>query len=172
MTINVFLLALISCKSDTDGVTVEDYVPPVELTLPSLEGINIEAAFTEAISRVGKIQLNPAWNGNKESLNLKRPTCPDVYVGTPDFLDNEVDDSLVWDDFCSTGTGLRFGGHTLWKGSLQQNGDPSTQAGLTINGTRQMQAQASVAVANEVIYEFKGMGSDALYHVQAPGYER
>ncbi|MEC7986482.1 MAG: hypothetical protein VX278_15050 [Myxococcota bacterium] len=167
-----FLITLLSCTTDTDGVTVEDYVPPVELSLPSLDGIDVESAFTEAISRVGKVQLNPAWNGNKESLALKRPTCPDVYVGAPEFLDNAVDDSLIWDDFCSTGTGLRFGGHTLWKGTLEQNGDPTTQTGLTINGTRQMEAQASVAIANDVIYEFKGTGSDALYRVQAPGYER
>ena len=158
-------------EKEEEGVTVEDYVPPQELELPSLDGIDVNAAFTEAIVMVGKVQLNAAWDGNKEALSYKRPSCPDLYVGVTD--DIELPDSaVVWQDFCNTGTGLEFSGYSAWIGNLERSGDVSSPEGSIVNGTRQMSGQAVVRVNDETIYEFKGIGEDSLYRVQAPGYDR
>jgi len=167
--INVFIL-LVGCQEKVDTVTVESYVPPEELELPSLDGIDIEAAFTEAITMVGKVQLNPAWNGNREALSYKRPTCPDLYVGENDDMEMP-DGAVVWQDFCNTGTGLSFSGFTAWTGSLEQSGDIESEVGLILNGTRQMSGQANVTVSGDTIYEFKGIGNDSLYRVQSPTYD-
>jgi len=168
--ISLFVL-LYGCEEKVDTVTVEAYVPPEDLELPSLDGIDIGAAFTEAITMVGKVQLNPAWQGNREALSYKRPTCPDLYVGENDDMDMPAD-AVVWQDFCNTGTGLSYSGFTAWTGRLERSGDIESEVGEIINGTRQMSGQAVVSVNGETIYEFKGVGEDSLYRVQSPTYDR
>ncbi|MAA80552.1 MAG: hypothetical protein CL916_14955 [Deltaproteobacteria bacterium] len=168
----LLISVLVSCEEKKeDEVTVEAYVPPQELELPSLDGIDVNTAFTEAITLVGKVQLNPAWKGNREALSYKRPSCPDIYVGMTDDIEIPTN-GVIWNDFCNTGTGLEFSGYTAWVGTLEQSGDIESPEGNIINGTRQMSGQALVRVSGENIYEFKGTGQDALYRVQAPNYDR
>ena len=164
---------LLAC-SDTDGVSTLDFVPPKELTIPDLSEVDIDAAFTAALAKTATIQLNPAWSANATTLGLRRPTCPDLYVGGPE--DGDIDlreaDGMSWSDFCGIGSGLSYGGWVYWDGNVNQSGTTDSASGLTINGSRSMMGQGTVKYNNDLLYEFKGEGSDSLYRVIAEGYER
>jgi hypothetical protein len=172
MSLFIFL-ALTGCREEvTDKVTTEDHVPPEELVLPDLSDINIPQAFEAALERVTTIQLNPAWNGNRSSLSMRYPGCPDVYVGAPEDLDMEFAPGLSWADFCSTTSDLSFDGYVYWDSSITQSGDAEDAAGLTISGSRFMAGQGAVRQNNDLQFRFDGQGSDSLYLVEAPDYRR
>jgi len=171
MMTNIFLFGLLSC-TDPDGVTTEDYVPPEQLTLPDLTGVDMAASFEEALSRVTEIQLSPAWNGNRDALDLRFDGCPDIYVGAPEDLDMDDAEGISWSDFCTTPGGLGYGGFTYWDGSVTQQGSTTSAEGLSVNGSRSMSGQAIVNANGETLYEFKGEASDSMYLVEAPDYRR
>jgi hypothetical protein len=169
MIINFSLLSLslYSC-TDTDGVTTEDYVPPEELPLPDLSDVDIKGAFELALQRVTEIQLTPAWNGNREVLDLRFNGCPDLYVGAPEEVDMDDAPGVSWSDFCTTPGGLGYGGFAYWDSSVTQQGSPSSVAGYLLEGQREMIGQGIVNANGETKFEFKGTASDSFYFVEDP----
>lgn len=171
--INIFLLITLGCEKDKDGVTSEDYVPPQELILPDLTSIDLGQAFEEALSRSRNIQLSPAWNANRTTLGMRHEGCPDIYAGAPEDLDMDDSDGLSWSDFCITAGGLGYGGFMYWDGSVTMSGSPESPQGYTVDGQRALNGQGVVTIGNdEILFEFKGEGSDSLYLVEADNYRR
>ena len=166
MTNLTLMMTLFACQKDKDGVTSEDYVPPQELTLPDLSNIDIDAAFEEALSRTRGIQLSPAWNANRAVLEIRHDGCPDIYAGAPE--DAEVDEGgLSWSDFCRTAGGLGYSGFMYWGGTVNQSNQKPN--GYSLSGTRNLGGEAVVTAGNDILFEFRGEGSDINNRGQITG---
>ena len=165
-------LILPGCNREEDSVNTG---PPVEeLVLPQLDDVDMPAAYTDAINLALGVSLSSPWQGNIDVLELGHEGCPDFYVGAP--VDADLDDDeqfgISWSDYCSTPGGLYYGGYVVWDGSVTGDGDASSAEGRTVEGTRRMMANSVVGNDDDVIYEFKGEGSDSLYLVEAKDYTR
>ncbi|MEC8379593.1 MAG: hypothetical protein VXZ96_04700, partial [Myxococcota bacterium] len=171
MTNLTLLITLMACQNDKDGVTSEDYVPPQELTLPDLSNIDIDSAFEEALSRTRSIQLSPAWNANRAVLEIRHDGCPDIYAGVPEDAEME-EGGLSWSDFCRTAGGLGYSGFMYWGGSINQSGSPESPNGYSLSGTRNLGGEAVVTAGNDILFEFRGEGSDSLNLIEAADYRR
>jgi hypothetical protein len=163
---------LLSCSRDDEPVDVGD--PVQDLVLPDIEGVDMPAAYQEALLMSLSVTLSTPWQGNIDILDLAHDGCPDLYVGAPEDADLDDDEQfgISWFDYCQTPGGLYFGGYVVWDGDVTGDGDADSDEGHTIQGSRQMLANAVVGDEDTVLYEFKGEGSDSLYLVEAPDYTR
>ncbi|MEL6342029.1 MAG: hypothetical protein AAFV53_02775 [Myxococcota bacterium] len=155
-----------------------DLGPEAEpLELPELTGIDLPAAYREALVTAMTINLDSAWKANVSALELRHTGCPDVYVGAPPVEDNnfDMDDGVPgvsWYDFCSTPGGLYYGGYNYWNGDVAAEGTVDSAEGRTLVGSREMLASGVVGDDNSVMFEFDGEGSDSLTLTEATGYSR
>lgn len=148
--------------------------PVQDLLLPDLTEIDMPAAYNEALTASLAVTMNAPWQGNIDILELGHDGCPDLYVGAPADADLDDDEQfgISWADYCETPGGLYYGGHVVWDGTVTGDGDASSDAGRTVQGSRQMLANSVVGNDDDVLYEFDGEGSDSLYLVESPGYTR
>jgi hypothetical protein len=167
-------MTLLGCGATADtGVDLGD--PPEELVLPDMSGIDLPAAFSDAVRLATDVNLDLAWRANLQALELRHKGCPDLYVGAPPEGDFEMDEDypgLAWSDYCATPGGLYYGGYVYWSADLSGAGDKTTAEGRTLNGSRGMEANAVVGDNSSVLFELSGRGSDSLYLAQAKGYSR
>lgn len=173
------LSMLMSCEQEEAEKerTVDVGEPEEALTLPDLSGIDLPAAYAEALQTAMTINLNSAWQANVSALALRHTGCPDLYVGAPPVEDNAFDmnddiPGVSWYDFCSTPAGLYYGGHNYWSGTVTGEGTVESAEGRTVIGEREMIANGVVGDDSAVMFEFNGEGSDSLTLTQAEGYER
>ena len=165
-------LLLLSCKTEDEPVNTGD--PVEELVMPDIGNVDLPAAYNEALTAAMAVTLTTPWQGNVDVLELAHDGCPDLYVGAPEDADLDDDEQfgISWFDYCETPGGLYYGGYVIWDGNVTGDGDAESDAGRTVEGSRQMLANGVVGNDDDVLYEFKGEGSDSLYLVEAPGYTR
>ncbi len=163
---------LLSCSRDEEPVNTGD--PVQDLVLPDIEGVDMPTAYGSALAMAMSVTLTTPWRGNIDILDLGHEGCPDLYVGAPEDADLDDDEQfgISWFDYCETPGGLYYGGYVVWDGTVSGEGDADSDAGRTTEGSRSMLANAIVGDNDDVLYEFKGEGSDSLYLVEAPGYTR
>lgn len=168
----MLLLALLAACGKQEDTGVDLGSPAEELVLPDMDGIDLPAAFADALRLSSDVSLDLAWRANNETLELRHEGCPDLYVGGPNEGDFEADEEypgVSWNDYCATPGGLYYGGYVYWDSTLTGEGDPDTAEGRTLNGSRTMEASAVVGDNTSVMFEFKGSGSDSLYLAEAKG---
>jgi hypothetical protein len=167
-------LALLACGApeDTDEIVFDD---PVELPPPDLEGVDLEAAFTDAFRLMAAVDLRAGWAGHVDALERRRAGCPDIYLGNPDIEGIDLDGDArgyAWRDFCRQGDEIEWGGFAFWETEAGVQGDPTTAEGRTIEAERLLFADALVGQGDEVLFAFDGEGTDALTRTDAAdGYE-
>ncbi len=150
----------------------------VELTMPDLSDVDLDAAFAEAITVVSTVSGSTAWSGHSRALARRHAGCPDFYVGAPeDFADDfnipeDGGEGTIWYDNCTTPGGLFYRGMVFWDGRGSISGDATTSAGRTETGTRRMAGSGTIGDATDTMFQFRGEMSDSLSRVVAPDYER
>jgi hypothetical protein len=182
LSLCVLPLGLLSCEADapkdTGGIGGDETLDAVELTMPDLTGIDLEATFDEAILIATHVNTSIAWGGHTRSLSRRHEGCPDFYVGVPEDFAEDYDlpeedaPGTVWADNCTTPGGLFYRGMVYWDGRGQISGDAETAEGRTESGTRQLAGAGTVGDAEDNRFQFRGTATDALSRVVAPGYER
>ncbi|MFT4976673.1 MAG: hypothetical protein ACI8S6_002578 [Myxococcota bacterium] len=175
MSLLILNMLLIGCNKDAEDSGLDLGEPAEELVLPDMDGIDLPTAFADAIRLATEVSLDAAWRSNLQTLELRHEGCPDLYVGAPQEGDFEADEDysgVAWNDYCSTPGGLYYGGYVYWDSRLTGEGDKDTAEGRTLQGSREMTANAVVGDNTTVMFEFKGSGSDSLYLAQAKGYSR
>jgi hypothetical protein len=156
-----------------------DEVEPVDvgedaeaLPLPDLEGMDLPGAFEEALAVTAELRAALAWGGHEAALSLGREGCPDVYIGSPGEDVDADEGGVSWADYCSTSGGLGFSGFVWWDGEVTVEGEAGTPEGAESSGERRMIADGTVADSDGTRFQLDGEVSDALYRVDAEGYER
>src|SRR5690606_18452351 len=131
----VMLLALVlACGPAGDDVDLRD--SPVELEIPDLTGVDLNAVYVDALKMAIAADTRVAWGAHVATLGSHEPGCPDFYTGTPDLENDDVDEDATgwsWADHCSTSTGRTYGGFAYWEDALTVEQDA---AGLTTRGER------------------------------------
>ncbi len=174
----MFWLVLACTGSDGDSASAaQDRGEAQELVLPSLEGIDLEAAYLEAVQLALTTTTSAAWTGHVSALDTRQTGCPDAYLGIPDaleFEDEELEDApgLFWQDYCRLAGGLYYRGYVAWNGEVELDGDKNTSSGQVLSGERQMYGDGVIGVGDELYFELDGEVSDAVYSVEANGYSR
>lgn len=169
------LLLLLACKEpaagagDT-GVDLGEGAP--ELALPDLSGVDLPAAFVEAVQVARGVTTAAAWGGHVASLSRGTAACPDLYVGPIEAADMDLgEDAVTWQDYCNPGAAA-FGGWVSWDGSVQVEGAVEDAAGQAVDATRSLVGDGLVATADGAAFELRGEASETVYRVQAPDYTR
>ncbi|MEZ4317709.1 MAG: hypothetical protein R3F61_09395 [Myxococcota bacterium] len=174
----MILALLVSCTPQEAPPEPIKPTPVVdELEIPDISGIDMEAAFVEAMQLLLTVNARTPFQSLDRSFDRFQPGCPDVYAGIPpeEQADIDVDmdaGGLTWTDHCENPDGGYFSGYGWWDGDVGVTGDPNSSEGITIEADREMIADGVVGDTNGVIFEFKGEASDSLYTVQADGYDR
>ncbi len=166
------VFAIGCAPEEEEPVTSE---PPQELVQPDLEGIDVPAAFEQAVRTAVATDLRAPFAAHAASMSLLHPGCPDLYAGPPDPDMDEIDidaRGVSWSDHCSTGGGREFGGFVYWDGSMTLQGDPTTVEGRTSTASRELIADGVIAEGDDVLFEFDGTGSDSVLRVDADGFNR
>ncbi len=168
------LLALACAPSEggggDTGVDLGDDAPTLDL--PDLSGVDIAAAYVDALSLAQSLTLSTAWQGHVASLSRASSGCPDIYVGAVDAADLDPDTTAVtWQDYCNQGV-TAFGGWVSWDGSLQSDGDVDTAEGRTIDASRSLSGDGLVSTDAGAAFELRGDASESVYLVEATDYQR
>lgn len=162
---------LAGCEEDEP---VDTYEPVEELPVPDLAGMDLDAAFAEALQQAAGTDLRKAWAAHSASIDKMQPGCPNFYAGMPDLADmnNRMDDApgVSWSDTCTLAGGRSFGGWLYWETDIEAQGDPEAPAGRSIDATRTLNGDGSIAEGDEVWFEFDGEGSDSVSLSESPGY--
>lgn len=176
------VLAVSGCKGegtgDTGGIGGQGEGGTIELTMPDLTGIDLEAAFTDAIDVATTVSAGVSWSGHSRALERRHEGCPDFYVGAPedfteDFgLPDGGGNGTMWYDNCTTPGGLFYRGMQYWDGRGTIDGDPDTSSGQTQQGNRRMAGSSTIGDTQETRFQFRGTANDSLSRVVAPDYER
>lgn len=142
---------------------------PEELVMPPIDGIDLPQAWSEMLSLALEVRLQTAWQGQLESLELRRPGCPDLYAGVSPEQEMDMDaGGMSWSDRCQAGT-LGYSGWTHWDSALEVI---ETETDRTASGTRALQGDAVVTRDGELLYELKGQGEDSLLEITGEAYRR
>lgn len=155
-----------------------DTDPPPSLVLPDITGLDMEAAYQDALALALTVNARTAFVSHHRAIERFNTGCPDVYAGLPPDDLVRVDGvqgdppGVTWADFCMGPDGTSFSGYGYWDGNVSVQGQPGTPEGLTVNAARTMAADGVVATADGVFLEIDGELSDALYRVDAEGYTR
>ena len=165
-------------KGDTGGIGDQGQGGTVELTMPDLSGVDIDAAFADAIDITTSVSTGVSWGGHIRSLERRHEGCPDFYVGAPEDFTEDFNlpdgggNGLLWYDNCTTPGGLFYRGMQYWDGRGSIAGNPESSAGQTQQGNRTMAGAATVGDEQETRFQFRGTASDSLSRIVAPDYER
>jgi len=175
----LFLLAACNgeAKDSEQTESVELDAGSTELTLPDLEGVDLEASFTEALAIALSVQTGVAWDGLGEALDAGHEGCPDLYAGQPEGADLDLaDDDEVsgqsWVDDCVTPGGLAYRGWSWWDVEMSGSGDPETAEGHTVDATRMLESDGVMADNTDVRLLLKGTAEESLSVVTALDYTR
>lgn len=167
------LLILVACSA-----------PPVEeaapidrpgadvLELPDITGIDMQAAFTDAIMLSTTVVTYKAWDSHVNLLNTRIGTCPDIYVGVPDEDIDELDmdaEGSSWYDYCEEAGGRSWAGWAWWDTYAQANGNLTDPEGLTLDADRSLIAKATIADETGALWELNGAVSDAIHVASGDG---
>lgn len=169
------LLVLLACTQEgtgaaDTGVDLGGAAP--ELDLPDMSGVDLPAAFIEAVDIAAGITAATAWQGHTSSLSRMSSGCPDIYVGPIEDADMDLSEqAITWQDYCNPGDAA-FGGWVSWDGSMQVQGQVDSEAGRSIDATRSLTGDGLVSTAAGAAFEFKGEASETVYTVEAKGYSR
>lgn len=112
------------------------------LPIPDLSGVDLDASFQEAMSRVLDVHARRAWDGHRSSLAESDGACPDVYLGPLDELN--IDEGTTWSDLCETADGQSYEGHLNWTTWMAANGDAATAIGRSTDASRSLTGDALV----------------------------
>ncbi|RME25007.1 MAG: hypothetical protein D6798_09920 [Deltaproteobacteria bacterium] len=171
----LLLAALLSCTDVPDaagdtGVDLGDDAPTLDL--PDLSGVDMAAAYVEALSLARSLTVSTAWQGHVTSLSRARSGCPDIYVGAVEAADLDAGTTAVtWQDYCNLGVAA-FGGWVSWDGSLQSDGEVDTPKGRTVDARRTLSGDGLVSTDAGTAFEFRGDASESVYLVEATDYQR
>jgi len=173
----IFALLLSCAPEEAAPPTIKPTPVVDELEIPDISGIDMEAAFVDALTLALTVNARTPFNSLNNSFDRFQTGCPDVYAGIPPQEQAEVDvgmdaGGLTWTDHCENPDGGTFSGYGWWDGDVLVTGDPTSAEGITIEASREMNADGVVGDPNGVFFEFKGDASDSLYTVQADGYDR
>ena len=159
-------LPALSCKEEqAEGASpaAADPDPPDALPIPDISGMDLEAAFQDALELAVSVHTGVPWDGLGQSLSLAQASCPDLYAGNPDpdALD-DVEGGAAWKDACTTAGGLTWDGFGWWKATISSTGDVLTPEGQTFEGQRELIGDGSVGDSSGPLYGFRGEATDAL----------
>lgn len=160
--------ALLGCQA---GDPAEDQPAPDRdatldpLELPDTDGLDFEAAFTDALRLALSVNAQAAWRGHVASLALRHTGCPDLWSGAPDNADIRGQ-ATSWVDHCSTPGGLTFDGYVSWDSTAVANGAPSSPEGRVQEASRILVADGSVGTPEGLLFELDGRASDSFYIVE------
>jgi hypothetical protein len=165
-------------KADTGGIGGQGDGGTVELTMPDLTGVDIDAAFADAIDVATTVSTGVSWAGHSRALERRHEGCPDFYVGAPEDFTEDFDlpdgggNGMIWYDNCTTPGGLFYRGMQYWDGRGSIDGDPESSAGQTQQGNRTMAGAGTIGDEQETRFQFRGTATDSLSRVVAPDYDR
>jgi hypothetical protein len=167
-------LVVIACGAPPEP-TGPDLDDPVVLEPPDLTGVDLPAAFADAFRAIAAVDVRTPWKGHLAALGRAEPGCPDVYFGNPDVENIDIrtrGKGLSWMDYCQQGDGSVYSGFAYWETRVVADGDPETALGRTIDATRLLFGDGTVARGDDMLFEFVGQASDALSLSTAPDFER
>jgi len=168
------IAAIFPLKACSDDAPPDVGDPPEQLVVPSLDGIDLDNLYVEAVQRAITNDMRVPWQGHTTTVGQITPGCPDVYTGAPtDMIDGIDDDAkgLSWYDHCTAGD-LQFFGFQYWEAQAHATGDPTSLEGRSIEGERMLLGDGTVSQGQDALFEFKGTASDALNRQDAPDYTR
>lgn len=156
--------------ADDSGVDLGEPAP--ELVLPDLSGVDVPAAFVDALALATTITASSAWTGHVQSLGRRSEGCPDFYVGPIEEAElDEGSEAITWLDYCNT-QGTAFGGFVSWEGNVQVQGALEAPEGRTVDATRRLSGDGLVATEAGAAFELEGEASETVYQVEAADYQR
>lgn len=164
------LLALLACTKEEE---LPDIEPPEELEIPSLEGVDLEALFVEAVQIAISADGRVPWAGHADTVARLTPGCPDVYAGTYDIESDDIDEDapgLSWYDYCQTGD-ARFGGFQYWENAVASE-ELEDIGEISVAAERSLLGDGVVGLGDTVRFEFDGESSDAVSITEGSGYTR
>ncbi len=166
----LLLIWLVGCAGDDEPLDLRDPAP--ELPLPDLDGVDLDAAFADALTVALRADARTAWDGHALGLGAASPGCPDLYAGSFDLDDRDVPDrGLSWSDHCRTPAGDTFGGYAWWEDRLLASGDAAAPAGRTVDASRALRAAGVMAdVDGAPWWELNGEATDSLLLTEGPDY--
>ena len=179
--IGLLLLTTLGCKGedkgDTGGIGAQGTDGTIELTMPDLTSVDIDAAFADAIDVAMTVSTGVSWGGHIRSLERRHEGCRISTSEHPNFTDDfglpdGGGNGLLWYDNCTTPGGLFYRGMQYWDGRGAIDGDPQSSSGQTQQGNRTMAGASTVGDNQETRFQFRGTASDSLSRVIAPDYER
>lgn len=165
----MILLFVVACTAEDSGVDLGD--PAVVLPMPDVSGVDFAGAAQAAIQEAKAVSTVAPWDAHAALLGRRDTACPDLWAGVPDDESVTVDGEggTSWLDHCTAGA-TDFDGWSWFLTSLVADGDAETAEGRTLDGTRDLEADATIADASGIQLEASGSFSDAISRTDAPDY--
>lgn len=170
------LLALqfLGCAAEDSDTEIE-LPPPEELTIPGIDGVDLEGLVVDALGIAIHADNRVVWDAHVATLGMFEGGCPDIYTGTPDLEIDGLDEDArgySWLDNCQAGD-TRFGGYEYWENRIQVTGEATDLAGRSVDATRMVFGDGVLSQGGDVIFEFDGEGNDSLSRVDdSTGFSR
>ena len=154
----------LACQPADEEEPVDVGDPAPTLEIPDLTGIDLEAAYSDAMRLALATHVGPVWEGHKGSLDLAQSGCPDFFAGAPsDEVDIDEDAGGVsWSDHCETAGGLFYYGWEWWTADIEVADEVDGEDGVAISASRTLQGDGVVGDDNGDLYAWDGEASDAI----------